>query len=63
MIEHTVTSTGPPAYVDRFSFEKAALEKRTFVERFYFHNKIWDKLNHLYLNLRNMYSYMFDGNI
>ncbi|KAJ0013466.1 hypothetical protein Pint_19728 [Pistacia integerrima] len=58
-IEHTWTSTSPPAYLDRFSFEKKTLEKHTYVERFYFHDKIWDKLNHLYLNLRKTYSYLF----
>ncbi|XP_031269574.1 F-box/FBD/LRR-repeat protein At4g26340-like isoform X1 [Pistacia vera] len=60
-IEHTATYFAQPASVDRFSLERKTSEKRSYGERFYFHDNIWDELNNLHLNLRNKFSYLFDG--
>ncbi|KAJ0015252.1 hypothetical protein Pint_19731 [Pistacia integerrima] len=44
-IEHTAKFFARPAYR----------------ESFYFQDNIWNELHHLYLNLGNKFSYLFDG--
>ncbi|XP_031269593.1 uncharacterized protein LOC116128058 [Pistacia vera] len=61
-IEHTATFFSQPASVDRFSLERKTLEMHTYGESFYFHDNIWEELNHLDLNLREKFSYLFDVN-
>ncbi|XP_031258470.1 F-box/LRR-repeat protein At2g42720-like isoform X2 [Pistacia vera] len=62
MIEHIVESCGLPssAFGDKVSSEDKRFVKQSYVQRFLFKDKILEMLHRHHLDLRNMYSYMFD---